>query len=230
MSGSTQRQRWARAIKSPAFPAHLRSIKGTLLSLVDVASAAGELHVWRGQLVAATGLPPRTLNRHLSRAVEAGWLAHPDHGGRGRRSRYLLIIPPDSAPEVARYSVSERGDSGPLTRLLSPADSGPPGGPLNKDSASDSERGALNDQRGRRDDHDDSRADDGHRPNSQAGSDEEQPMNPVTSSSYDPATTDTDAPACRLCDQPLPRGLVLLGRSEHLTGTCPTAHDERGAA
>lgn len=110
----------------------------------------GELSVYRDEIVKATGLPPRTVDRHLARAVEAGWLRHEQHGGQGRRSLYVAQIPCDSAPEVARYSAPGRGNSAPSTRWLSPGDSAPLNGALNKESASVSERVAVHDQRGRR--------------------------------------------------------------------------------
>ena len=151
MSRLTPRLRWQQAVAAAAFPASLRPVKATLLVLVALMTPTGELHAWRDEMVKACGLPPRTLDRHLQRAVSLGWLVHEDHGGRGRRGLYRAVIPEtDSAPWVARYSTPDEGDSAPPTRGLSQGDSAPLGGALNKESASESERVAVDDQRGRR--------------------------------------------------------------------------------
>lgn len=150
MSRLTPRLRWRQAIASDTFPRSERVVRGTLLCLVELMAPTGELSVYREQIVAATGLPVRTVDRHLARAVAAGWLRHEQHGGQGRRSLYVAQIPGDSVPKVARYSGDGTGDSAPLTRGLSPGDSAPLSGALNKESANDSERVAVDDERGRR--------------------------------------------------------------------------------
>lgn len=151
MSRLTPRLRWRQAVTSDAFPRSERVVRGTLLCLVELMSSTGELSVLRDDIAAVTGLPPRTVDRHLARAVEAGWLIHERHGSRGRRSLYLAHIPGDvSTPEVARYSTGYKGDSAPSTRGLTRGDSAPTSGALNKKSANDSERVAVHSQRGRR--------------------------------------------------------------------------------
>ncbi len=123
MTRLTPRLRWRQAVASDAFPRSERVVRGTLLCLVDLMAPTGELSVYREQIVATTGLPARTVDRHLARAVAAGWLRHEQHGGQGRRSLYVAQIPGDSASEVARYSSPGDGDSAPSTRWLSPRDS-----------------------------------------------------------------------------------------------------------
>jgi len=151
MTRLTPRLRWRQAVASDAFPRSERVVRGTLLCLVELMSSTGELSVMREDIVEMTGLPPRTVDRHLSRAVTAGWLIHERHGSRGRRSLYLAHVPgEESAPEVARYSSPGSGDSAPSTRGLTPRDSAPTGGALNKESANDSERGAVDNHRGTR--------------------------------------------------------------------------------
>jgi hypothetical protein len=159
----TPRLRWRQAVASDAFPRSERVVRGTLLCLVELMSSTGELSVMREDITELTGLPARTVDRHLARAVAAGWLIHERHGSRGRRSLYLAHIPgEESAPEVARYSASGTGDSAPSTRGLTHRDSAPLGGALNKESANDSERVALDDDRGRRRAHTSSRANGDH--------------------------------------------------------------------
>ena len=151
MSRLTPRLRWRQAVASDAFPRSERVIRGTLLCLVDLMSPTGELSVMRDDIVTVTGYPARTVDRHLARAVAAGWLSHEQHGSRGRRSVYRAHTPgEESAPGVARYSVPGGGDSAPSTRGLTRGNSAPLSGALNKDSANDSERVAVDHQRGRR--------------------------------------------------------------------------------
>jgi hypothetical protein len=143
----TPRLRWRQAVASNAFPSAERVIKGTLLALVELMAATGELHEWRDDIAAATGLPVRTLNRHLERAVELGWLVREIPGGNGRRSLYRAVIPgASSAPEVAHNS----GSSGPSTRTQLSEVVGHLVAHSIKKSANESERVAVDDQRGRR--------------------------------------------------------------------------------
>ncbi len=240
MSRLTRRALWRQAVTSDAFPTCLRVIRGTLLCVVDLMSADGELAVYREQIKAVTGLPVRTIDRHLARAVDAGWLVHEQHGGQGRRSVYRAEIPTadsapqlaryrdsgaaNSPPEVARYSATHLGDSAPSTRGLSLRNSAPSGGALNKESANDSERVAVNDHRGRRPAPEDGRV----QPKKQLTSDELRSSAPTPhgcSNEGDSLTErarEGNPTTCRRCATDLPRGLLLLGRSEHLPRTCPS--------
>ena len=93
-------------------PRELRVVRGTLLLATDLMTADGVLEVLREKLADQTGLPPRTLNRHLARAVESGWLAHDVAGGNGRRSRYTATMP-SCRPEVAHNPQQLQAMSGP---------------------------------------------------------------------------------------------------------------------
>lgn len=95
------KQSWRRAVKSPRFPRDQRAIRATLLILSDLMAADGSLQRWREELAEATGLPERTVNRHLARAVAAGWLTHVAHGGHGRRGTYQASLPVSCGPLMA---------------------------------------------------------------------------------------------------------------------------------
>ena len=92
---------WRRAVKSPGFPRDQRAIRATLLILSDLMAPDGSLQRWRDELAEATGLPERTVNRHLARAVAAGWLTHTAHGGHGRRGTYQASLPESCGPLMA---------------------------------------------------------------------------------------------------------------------------------
>jgi hypothetical protein len=107
------RAAWRRAVGSEAFPRELRSIRGTLLLLAAGMTADGELNVNRARLIELAALPPRSLDRHLARAVNGGWLNHVVHGGHGRRSRYQATSPSDScAPLMADNTTELRATNG----------------------------------------------------------------------------------------------------------------------
>jgi hypothetical protein len=95
------RVRWRSAVAGPAFPAHLRVLRGTLLTLVGVMTPDGLIRAARPRLAEVTGLPPRTLDRHLSRGVAAGWLTHQTHGQKYVLPEYRASVPL-SAPWEAR--------------------------------------------------------------------------------------------------------------------------------
>jgi hypothetical protein len=165
----TSRRQWLAAVKVAPFPASQRPMKATLLVLADRMTATGELHVWREEMVKATGVPPRTLDRHLHHALIAGWLVRKVCGGNGRRSLFLATIPGEScAPHAAHNSEPEAGrcaprvahNSGscaPSTRHQLPRVVRHLAANSVKKSANVSERVALDDQRGRRIDHAESR-------------------------------------------------------------------------
>lgn len=87
------RVQWRTAVAGPTFPAELRVIRGTLLTLVEVMTTAGVIQEYRPRLAKVTGLPERTVDRHLARAVDTGWLTHPTVGGNGRPSQYVAAFP-----------------------------------------------------------------------------------------------------------------------------------------
>ena len=94
----SRRADWRRAISAATFPVGMRPIKATLLSLpID---ADGRLCAWRDDIATTTGLPVRTVDRHLARACDAGWLTHDVQGGHGRRGTYTVSIP---TAEVVRH-------------------------------------------------------------------------------------------------------------------------------
>jgi hypothetical protein len=95
----------------------------------------GDLRRWRYQLAEATGLPERTLDRHLQRAVDAGWLVRTVAGGNGRKAVYKANIPTSCAPKVAHNP----GELCATCSYATPERCAPPGGELNKDGANDSE-------------------------------------------------------------------------------------------
>lgn len=146
MSRLTPRRQWSQALASAPFTASQRPVKATLLTLAAVMTPTGELYLGRDALVAATGLPVRTLTRHLQRAIEDGWLARDVPGGNGRRAQYRAIIPESCRPSVAHNS----GSCGPSTRTQLLEVVGQPVAHSIREGASDSERVALNGQRGRR--------------------------------------------------------------------------------
>ncbi len=146
MTRATPRLRWQKALRSAQVPASFRVVRGTLLALVDELAPTGELCVRREKLEDATGLPTRTLERHLQRAVEAGWLVRTVPGGNGRRAVYETAIPESCPPFVA----DKARELPAVYSRATPGSCPPSGGGLNKKSANDSERVAVNDQRGRR--------------------------------------------------------------------------------
>jgi hypothetical protein len=141
------RHQWLRAVKSADFPRELRPIRATLLTLADVMTADGTLSTARDKLIEQTGLPARTVDRHLARAVAGGWLAHTRRACLGRLSEYHATVPDllndsDCAPRVARNPELLPANSGaqfpagcapPSTSICGPR-CAPPYGALNKES------------------------------------------------------------------------------------------------
>ncbi len=153
------RVHWRTAIKSPAFPAELRSIGRTLLLVFDLMTADGVLFRWRDEIGDAAGLPLRTTDRHLARAVAAGWLIHAKpHGGNGRRSIYYAAVPnTSSAPLSAGYEKSSAPFS---TRYSHRVARHLVANSIKTEGARD--HGALDERRERRPHHHDSRAERHH--------------------------------------------------------------------
>ena len=145
----SRRSEWQAAVRSDHFPAGLRVVRGTLLLLVPLMRATGEVVRSEDEMLDATGLPRRTLQRHLARAVEAGWLTFRVRGGNGRAARYDAAIPDSCVPQVADNY--EKLCATSYAQL--PDSCAPPGGGLNKNYANASELLALNTDRERRNDH-----------------------------------------------------------------------------
>ena len=140
---------WRRLVKS-SYPRELRSTKATMLLLAELMSADGTLAAWRGQMADAAGLPLRSLDRHIARAVRGAWLRHEMHGGKRRRAVYSATIPEQfCAPQMADRTSVLRATQ----YAQNPQFCAPPSGELNKDTHERSEYVALDRTRGRRDDH-----------------------------------------------------------------------------
>lgn len=151
MTRVTPRLRWAKAIKSDTFPQSERVIRGTLLCLVDLINPTGELRMWREQMVDATGLPPRTLDRHLQRAVDAGWLIREMPAGKRRQSVYRTAIPTEGPDSSVRHSWrAEEEFCAPSTRIQNHSSVRHLVANSIKKSASVSEHQAVDRHRGRR--------------------------------------------------------------------------------
>lgn len=171
MTRLTPRLRWRQAVASDRFPRTERVIRGTLLCLVHLMTPTGELKAWREDMVDATGLPARTLDRHLSRAVDAGWLIRETPAGKRRMAVYLATIPDDAPTSSVRHSWrAEDQFCAPSTRVQNSSSVRHLVANSIKKSPSVSEGVAVDDQRGRRTDHDDGRNERDHDVSSQTGS------------------------------------------------------------
>jgi len=165
------RAQWRREVKRGEFPAGLRIARATLLLLPM--TAEGIITATNEEMAEQTGLPVRTLSRHLAKAVDAGWLERITRGGIGARSRYRAAVPgvrhdwptpqSESAPDV---TCSEAGKCATTGRTSAPESTHSRPERVRhlmaesiKDSANVSEHRALDQSRDRRPDHDGSRAD-----------------------------------------------------------------------
>ena len=103
----SRRLLWQREIARTAFDVGMRPVKATLLSIVPLMTVDGRLEVWRDQMIDAAGVPSRTIDRHLEKAVTAGWLRRVTAGGYKRRAVYVVTVPTSSscAPQMARSEV-----------------------------------------------------------------------------------------------------------------------------
>lgn len=142
------RREWLRAVKSAGFPRELRPIRATLLTVADVMTADGTLSTARGKLVERTGLPARTADRHLARAVAGGWLAHTRRACLGWLAEYRATVPDlhdydsECAPRAARNPELLPANSGaqlpagcaPPSTSICGLRCAPSGGALNKES------------------------------------------------------------------------------------------------
>ena len=155
MSRLTPRLRWRQAITSDAFPKSERVVRGTLLCLVDLMTPTGELKVWRDQMVEATGLPARTVDRHLQRAVEAGWLKRETPAGKRRMAVYQAAIPTEGPDSSVRHSWrAEEEFCAPSTRVQNSSSVRHLVAKSIRQSTRVSEYGAVDEHRSARSDHD----------------------------------------------------------------------------
>lgn len=83
-SARLSRRQWQARLDGPWPAEHSRSrvLRGTLRSLAGLMTADGVLSQERDKLAARVGMPRRTLEYHLARAVELGWLVHLAAGRR----------------------------------------------------------------------------------------------------------------------------------------------------
>jgi len=100
---STTRRDWEKAIRTDTrWPSGSRVVRGTLLALAAEMRPDGVVrHLPRDVLAARVGLPRRTLERHLARAVDLGWLAH-RRGQKYRPAEYRTATPARSAGQKWR--------------------------------------------------------------------------------------------------------------------------------
>ena len=91
---SNVRRQWETAVRTDRrWPSTCRVVRGTLLALAAEMRADGVIRQRpRAVLAARVGLPERTLNRHLARAVQMGWLSH-RRGQKYVPAEYRAAIP-----------------------------------------------------------------------------------------------------------------------------------------
>jgi hypothetical protein len=178
----SRRQQWRDAVQAAAFAVGLRPVKATLLSLPI--SVDGKLTAWRDEIAEATGLPLRTVGRHLARACEAGWLVHAVRGRHGRRSTYAVQIPDIVVGHLWRTTTPS---CRPRSTDNSPRVVGHVVAHSIKDTASASELVAVDNHRERQTEHGGTR-DEAARDETQLRSDEEAPARPrLVAASPEPA-------------------------------------------
>lgn len=146
------RREWGAAVRRWQAPRDLRPVKATLLSLEMCMTTTGSIERKQDGLLAVTGLPRRTLERHLAKAITVGWLTVSRTPHRGSWiSRYDMALPAVDGGKC-------HGDYPPSTTASPRLDLPPSDGGLIRDSASGSEHHALEQNRERRHDHDEHRA------------------------------------------------------------------------
>lgn len=150
MTDHVTRARWRHAVEVKWIAAYSRPTKSTLLSICHLMTASGELLVTRQEMHEATGIPTRTIDRHLATACDLGWLTRVSSGHRGAPAIYRASLPVEAIvtdireARKARHSRASNGaNSAPHTRTHPKAESAPVGGALNKDHAKRSERVAV---------------------------------------------------------------------------------------
>ncbi len=102
MTVVVSRARWVQIVKRFPLPASRRVMRSTLLQLADLmVPSTGELSRWWDEMEGATGLPRRTLERHIGWAVEYRLLVHTVRGGHGRKGGYAAADPESCPPPAA---------------------------------------------------------------------------------------------------------------------------------
>ncbi len=170
------RRQWLRELQRGRFPTGQRIMRGTLLCLPM--TTAGGIVATDTDIAWDTGLPRRTVSRHLAAAVDSGWLVKGSRGGTGGRVRFRAAVPtvepvsqkwptpvPSECATSGQTSEPETTHSRAIGVRHLVAD-------INKTRASDSERVAVNDDRDRRTGHDHSRVSPDH-DETKDGSDDE---------------------------------------------------------
>lgn len=134
-----------------AWPSTCRVVRGTLLALAAEMRPDGVVRsLPRDVLAARVGLPVRTLNRHLARAVEMGWLAH-RRGQKYVPAEYRAAIPAVSGCHA--WPAEKPSQDATRSSAEKPSQDAT-WWPAHIDRASVSEHVALDKNRERRDDHD----------------------------------------------------------------------------
>lgn len=154
MTDHVTKARWRHAVEVKWLAAYSRPTKSTLLSVCHLMDRDGTLLASRQEIHDATGIPLRTIDRHLANACELGWLTRTSNGHRGACAVYQAALPTEAIvtdlteARKARHSRASNGaqsgrESAPHTRRNPRAESAPVGGELNKDYAKRSERVAV---------------------------------------------------------------------------------------
>lgn len=136
---SVTKRQWLRELQQSQLPAGQRIMRGTLMCLP--VSPMGDVTGNDDDLSYATGLPRRTIARHLSKAVESGWLEKVARGGNGNRTRYRIAIP--SEPLMTNECAINGIGSVPQSTHSGPSGVSHLVANINKESANVSEHKAL---------------------------------------------------------------------------------------
>jgi len=158
---SPTRREWLREVQQAHFPTGQRIMRGTLLCLPMTTS--GEVVVTDPEISEVTGLPVRTVSRHLSKAVEYGWLIRESRGGNGSRHRFRAAVPDiNGVSQKWRTANTEEYATSGTRSTPQSTYSEAPGvrhlvANINKDRASVSEHVAVDQEREQRTGHDHSR-------------------------------------------------------------------------
>lgn len=142
----SRRNAWLSAVKSRDFPVSLRLVRGTLLCMP--VNTDGTVTASDDEVAEQVGLPRRTVQRHVEKAVSGGWLLRVNRGGHGHRVRMLVTVPEcaisGALPSVGVRHFLGHSDQPGVRHLVAH---------INKKRANGREREALVERRQRRDDH-----------------------------------------------------------------------------
>lgn len=98
MTDQPTKREWLAAVRRATWPSSARTFRGTVLDIAPLVVECGTLSVPQTLIERRTGLPSRTVEHHLRRLCEMGWLVHERRGGQGRLPLYRVQIPEPSAP------------------------------------------------------------------------------------------------------------------------------------